>query len=81
MRLTSRISARQCSRCCESEQRFRLLFDASPDAIFLLDPHDPETSWPIVDCNEVACAMNGYTREELIGQSIDILNAQPGRLP
>ena len=62
----------------ESEQRFRLLFDASPDAIFLLDPHDSETSWPIVDCNELACTMNGYTREELIGQSIDILNAKPG---
>ena len=62
----------------ESEQRFRLLFDASPNAIVLIDPHDPNTSWPIVDCNQVTCTMNGYTREELIGQSIDLLNPTPG---
>ncbi|HEX9839547.1 MAG TPA: PAS domain S-box protein [Anaerolineales bacterium] len=62
----------------DSEARFRLLFEASPDAILLIDPSDPNISWPIVDCNEVACTMNGYTRQELIGQSIDILNAGPG---
>jgi PAS domain S-box-containing protein len=62
----------------ESEQRFHLVFETSPDAILLIDPHDPHASWPIVDCNEIACAMNGYTREELIGQSIDILNTTPG---
>ena len=59
----------------ESEQRFHLVFETSPDAILLIDPH---SSWPIVDCNEIACTMNGYTREELIGQSIDILNMTPG---
>src|SRR5262249_47043157 len=41
------------------------------------DPHDARGEWPIVDCNEVACRMNGYTRDELIGQSIDVLNAGP----
>lgn len=61
----------------DSEARFRLLFAASPDAILLIDPHDPNISWPIVDCNEVACAMNGYSREELLGKSVDILNASP----
>jgi PAS domain S-box-containing protein len=61
----------------ESETRFRFLFERSPDAIFLLDPHNPEVSWPIVDCNASACAMNGYSREELIGQTIDILHEQP----
>jgi PAS domain S-box-containing protein len=44
----------------------------------LIDPHDPEISWPIVDCNEAACRMNGYTREDLLGRSIDILNATSG---
>jgi PAS domain S-box-containing protein len=62
----------------DSEERFRLLFEASPDAILLIDPSDPNVSWPIVDCNEVACNMNGYTREELIGQSVDLLNENPG---
>jgi PAS domain S-box-containing protein len=36
----------------ESEQLFQSLFNASPDAIVLIDPHHPIISWPIVDCNE-----------------------------
>ena len=59
----------------ESITQFRTLFEASPDAILLLDPRD---NWPILDCNTAACEMNGYTRSELIGQSIDILNPTPG---
>jgi PAS domain S-box-containing protein len=61
----------------ENIQLFQGLFNASPDAIILIDPHGtaPHVSWPIVDCNKSACLMNGYTREELVGQSIDILNA------
>jgi len=62
----------------ESEERFRLLFDASPDAIFLIDPHNPDPLWPIVNCNQAAGYMNGYAREELIGQSIDNLNLKKG---
>ena len=59
-----------------SEQWFRLLYDCLPDGVVLLDPHDPLVSWPIVECNDAACAMNGYTREELIGHTIDILHTQ-----
>lgn len=60
----------------ESEERFRHLFANSPDAVIMVDPHDPNGSWPIVDCNEAACRMNGYTREELRGEPVDILNVQ-----
>jgi diguanylate cyclase (GGDEF)-like protein/PAS domain S-box-containing protein len=62
----------------KSEALFRALFELSPDAVVLIDPHDPHVSWPIVDCNAVACQMNGYHRSELIGQSIDILNLSSG---
>jgi PAS domain S-box-containing protein len=62
----------------ESEERFRRLFELSPEAIVLIDPYDTNVDWPIVDCNETACKMNGYTREELIGKSIDIVNPTPG---
>ncbi|HEU5097573.1 MAG TPA: PAS domain S-box protein [Roseiflexaceae bacterium] len=61
-----------------SEERFRVLFEHSPDAIILIDPHHPDISWPIVECNDVACRMNGYSRAEMIGQSIDLLNPTPG---
>lgn len=62
----------------ENEARFRKLFELSPDAIVLIDPHDARASWPIIDCNEVACLINGFTRDELIGQSIDILHEKSG---
>ncbi|HET9912800.1 MAG TPA: EAL domain-containing protein [Anaerolineales bacterium] len=58
----------------KNEALFRTLFELSPDAVVLIDPHDPSVSWPIIDCNEAATLMNGYSRNELIGHSIDILN-------
>ncbi len=49
----------------ESEEKYRALFDASTDAIFL------ETlEGRVLDCNAAACAMYGYTREELIGLTV-----------
>ncbi len=59
----------------ESNAQFRTLFEASPDAILLIDPHD---RWLILDCNTRACTMNGYTRDELIGESVDLINLTPG---
>jgi diguanylate cyclase (GGDEF)-like protein/PAS domain S-box-containing protein len=71
--LNIELSARE-----KSEALFRTLFELSPDAVLLIDPHDPNDSWPIIDGNAAACLMNGYSRSELIGQSIDILNLNPG---
>ncbi len=70
--ITERKLAEQ--KLIESQQLFEILFSASPDSIILIDPNHPSISWPIVDCNEAACRMNGYTREEMIGKSIDLLN-------
>lgn len=52
-----------------SEERFRRLFEHSPDSMTLIDPHDADVPWRIVDCNTSACRLNGYTREELLGLS------------
>ena len=60
------------------ERFFRQLFETSPDSIVLIDPYDPRVSWPIVDCNEAACKMNGYERADLIGRSIDVFNVTEG---
>lgn len=70
--ITERKLAEQ--RLKESQQLFQELFNASPDSILLIDPHDPAIPWSIVDCNDAACKMNGYLREEMIGQSIDFIH-------
>ncbi|MCD6520625.1 MAG: PAS domain S-box protein [Anaerolineae bacterium] len=43
----------------ESEARYRTLFEASIDAIFVVD-----MDGHILDCNTTACALYGYTKEE-----------------
>ncbi|NUM43822.1 MAG: PAS domain S-box protein [Anaerolineales bacterium] len=61
----------------ESEERFRMLFEESPDAIWIIEPHEGTGSGRILDCNEAACRMTGYTREELIGAEDSLINAGP----
>ncbi|HOQ24627.1 MAG TPA: EAL domain-containing protein [Bacillota bacterium] len=70
--LTEKEKAEDAMR--ESEERYYTLFEHSPDAIFLFEMKNNGEDWPIIDCNEAACRMNGYTREELIGQDVTILN-------
>ncbi len=62
----------------QTKTMFRALLDLLPDAVVVIDPTDPDNAWPILDCNEAACQMNGYLREELVGQSVDILNVTKG---
>jgi PAS domain S-box-containing protein len=56
---------------------FGLLFKHAPDAVFLMDPNAPDDVWIIVECNDAACSMNGYSRDELIGQDIHMLSPAP----
>ncbi len=56
----------------ESEARFKLLFERSPDAIFV-----ESEQGQILDLNEAACLLHEMTREELIGQYVADL-AAPG---
>jgi PAS domain S-box-containing protein len=64
----------------QTESLFQALLNLLPDAVVVIDPNDPEGRWPILDCNDAACRMNGYSRDELIGHSIDVLNGTQGTL-
>ncbi|HVT73871.1 MAG TPA: response regulator [Lacunisphaera sp.] len=57
--------------------KLRALWEDAPLSIMLFEPNDPQVPVKIVDCNPMACALHGYTREELIGRSIDVLEARP----
>jgi PAS domain S-box-containing protein len=55
----------------EAETRYRVLFDAAPFAIIVIDP----ATHRILDVNARACADYGYTREEFLGLSIGDIDA------
>ncbi len=57
--------------------RFAAVWEQSPLALVLLDPHDPYGVVRILDCNQTCCELHGYTREEIVGQSINFLEASP----
>src|SRR5436190_1444478 len=49
----------------QSEARFRLLFEHSPDAIFV-----ESLTGDVLDANAAACRLHGRSREELIGANV-----------
>ena len=51
-----------------SEEKYRTLFEASSDAIFL-----ESMSGTVLGCNTSACKMLGYKKEELIGMTVEQL--------
>jgi diguanylate cyclase (GGDEF)-like protein/PAS domain S-box-containing protein len=65
-----------------SQKRYRLLFEASNDAVYLhgLDAHGEPTRFVAV--NDAACRLLGYTREELRGLTPRAIDAPatPGQL-
>ncbi len=54
----------------ESEERYRLLYEYSADAIFILDMEGK-----FISVNEQACRMYGYTREEFRNMSVADIDA------
>ncbi len=57
--------------------KLQAMWEKAPLSIMLFEPNDPEVPVKIVDCNPMACEIHGYTREEMIGHSIDMLEAVP----
>ena len=58
----------------ESELRYRTLFEGASDAIFILDAEDGDAGL-IVDANQAAANMHGYTIDELRGLNIRDLDS------
>jgi DNA-binding NtrC family response regulator len=61
--------ARLNRRLRESEARYRKLFEASPDAVLLVD----EETGLICDANGAAVSLYGYPRDELVGRDLAAL--------
>ena len=57
----------------ESEEKHRELFEQARDSIILLEPA-PDGDAVIREINAATLSMHGYTRGELLGRSISILN-------
>ena len=55
-----------------AEQRYRVFFESSIDAVVLVLPEGT-----IVDVNPAACAVFGYSREELVGMHRNVLLVDP----
>ncbi|HEY9250552.1 MAG TPA: PAS domain S-box protein [Rariglobus sp.] len=51
------------------------VFDACPEGILVLDPHEADEPLAIVACNDAICKTHGWSREELVGRSVNRLEA------
>ena len=71
MMLESLGSAEQALK--ESEERYRVLFERAPDAIFIIGTEGDQAG-RIVDANRAASEQHGYSREEFCTMHIQDLN-------
>lgn len=69
MRIALETSLRQ------RQEDYQRIFEQAHDAILILDPHD-ET---ILNANQRACALYGYSRQELLSTSLRRLSVDPSR--
>lgn len=58
-------------------ERYRLLADSIPDALFVLGLPEAERAIPILEVNEKSCQLLGYSREELLQLTMADIDA-PG---
>lgn len=58
------------------EDLFGLFSEQLPDSMYLLDLDDQDVPGKIIYTNDAACRIHGYTREEMIGRSINELDKE-----
>ena len=71
--ITPRLQAEQA--LCESEERYRALFEKAGDYVLVLE-RAPEGLLRIVDANAAALQVHGYTREEVVGHPLSMLDPE-----
>lgn len=64
----------------ESEQRYKTLFDKGHDAVFVFKIEDGERVGGLIDVNDIACELTGFTKEEVLGSSLEGLGLIVGDL-
>ncbi len=69
--ITERQRAKEALR--ESEEKYRALFAAESDGIFVVD----KETGTIIDCNDAITPMYGYRKDEVIGQPNTVMSAEP----
>jgi PAS domain S-box-containing protein len=57
----------------DSEEKYRALFAAESDGIFVVD----KETGIIIDCNDAITPMYGYLKDEVIGQPNTVVSAEP----
>ncbi len=57
----------------DSEEKYHAVFSTASDGIVVID----RATGTIVDCNEAITRMYGYRREELVGQPVTMVSAEP----
>jgi PAS domain S-box-containing protein len=75
--ITEKLKAEQALR--RSESKFRALFEQSGGYCMILDPNTHDGIPIIHDANEAAYKKHGYTREEFIGQPINLIDDAEGK--
>ena len=63
----------------ESEEIFRALFEQAGGYCMILNPNTPDGIPVIIDANEAACSMHGYTHEEFIGRPVADIDDEDGK--
>ena len=68
LELTERKRVEEALR--ESEEKYRVLFNSTNDALFVYCPTSEGVPGKFIEVNEVACQRYGYTKEELFNLSV-----------
>ena len=67
-------------RLLESEEKFRAIFEQAGGYSMILDPNTADGIPVIMDANEAACEIHGYSKEDFIGRPVSDVDDEDGKL-